>query len=266
MTEILRDSINPNNIPADTPIVGGYVDGLYGLGTQYWNAVAWAHWAATGATLRRIAAVTVNTPSNTADVERYDLSPAQAPIWWHNMHGRGETDLWVYVNLSNRIATEDALWAAGVPTDLCSMWIATLNGVVEQLTAYRYPIAAQQWVDRGPYDESVVYQNFGGGGGSELGGDMRPQLANILSRLCRIHATGHEPDPATLAADIASCAPSDDAALAHLVQVLAQGSGKPGEGTTYIERTAQVVAAGPAGAVPAGTKVSGTFTGETAPS
>src|SRR6266478_1888288 len=128
MTQVMRDSVNPNGIPAGTPIVGGYVDGLYGLGTNYWNAVAWARWAATGAILRRIAAVTVNTRSNTADVERYDLSPAQIPIWWRNMRSLGETDLWAYSNRSQQHAVEDDCWAAGIPLDQLSMWIATLDG------------------------------------------------------------------------------------------------------------------------------------------
>lgn len=177
MTAILRDSVNPNGIPAGTTDVGGYVDGLYGLGTNYWNAAAWARWAATGARLRRIAAVTINTRSNTADVESQDLTPAQAPIWWHTMTALGETDLWVYVNRSNGKAVEAALRGAGIGPSQVKLWVATLNGATVVNTwidgsPITYPVAAVQYIDRGPYDESAVYETFGEAGGTITEDDM----------------------------------------------------------------------------------------------
>lgn len=152
------DSTNPAAIPDTAQQVVVYIDGLY---RQVWaNALAAGRFANTPK--RRIACVTVNTPSDTADFERYDLNPPDVVPWHANMTALGETNLWAYASRSERVAVEDAAWTAGI-RDL-SMWIATLDGT-QVVAPYRYPVAAVQYTDTGSVDLSVVYQTFGGGGG-----------------------------------------------------------------------------------------------------
>lgn len=197
---LLYDSTNPNAIPTTAEYVGGYVDGLYA-----WSAAGWARFPK--ARKRRIAAENAYSPSNTADFERYNLTPAEAPIWARHQMGLGEIDLWAYasrdaVNYS-RYLVEDALWAAGIPLDAVSMWIATLDGT-QVVPVYRYPVAAVQYIDTGGYDLSVVDSAYTGGSGS-LGEDMTDlqaqQLADIHTAvtqgftLQRIQTDLGTPDP-----------------------------------------------------------------------
>ena len=159
------DSTNPAAVPDTAEQIAIYIDGLY---RQAWaDALAAGRFANTPK--RRIACVTVTTPSDTGDFERYDLTPADGPVWWRNMTALGEVNLWAYCNRSNRVAVEDAMWGAGI-RDL-SMWIATLDGT-QVVAPYRYPIAAVQYTDTGSVDLSVVYQTFGPGGGTIGGGFM----------------------------------------------------------------------------------------------
>lgn len=159
MTTTMFDSTNPLAIPTTAAMVAEYVDGLY---RAIWVANAGRF---PNTPKRRIACVTVNTPSDTADFERYDLTPADGPVWHRNMTTLGEVNLWAYTNRSNRGAVEDAMWAAGIPASALSMWIATLDGT-QAVAAYRYPVAAVQYTDTGSVDLSIVYQAFGGGGGN----------------------------------------------------------------------------------------------------
>lgn len=166
------DSTNPAAIPDTAQQVVVYIDGLY---RQVWaDALAAGRFASTPK--RRIACVTVNTPSDTADFERYDLNPPDVVPWHANMTTLGETNLWAYASRSERVAVEDAAWAAGI-RDL-SMWIATLDGT-QVVAPYRYPVAAVQYTDTGSVDLSIVYQTFGPGGGT-LGG-VNLDMAEIVT-------------------------------------------------------------------------------------
>lgn len=143
---IMRDSTNPVSIPVDTPIVAGYVDGLY-----KWPASGWARFPTTHK--RRISTTTINTASDVADIEGGNVSAVLRLQWYRNMKDMGITDLWLYCSRSLQHGVEDTFWNAGIRD--VKMWIATLDGtqVVQQ---YRYPVVSVQYIDTGAYDESVV--------------------------------------------------------------------------------------------------------------
>jgi hypothetical protein len=66
------DSTSPDQIPADAPIVAGYIDGLYA-----WSAAQWARFPGQHVTITVFGAA----GARVADVERGDLTPAQGADW-----------------------------------------------------------------------------------------------------------------------------------------------------------------------------------------
>jgi hypothetical protein len=174
VTALLYDSTNPQAIPVTVGMFARYVDGLY---KTIWDIYIARFPPSTP--YRRIACVTVNTPSDTADFERYDLNPPDVVPWHRNMTALGEKNLWAYASRSERVAVEDQAWAAGIPLDALSMWIATLDGT-QIVAQYRYPVAAVQYTDTGSVDLSVVYQDTIGGD------DMTPEEHEWLSYVPRL--------------------------------------------------------------------------------
>lgn len=185
---LMQDSTNPAAIPDSAEAVATYVDGLYG---PAWTA-ALAAGRFRSTPKRRIACVSVATLSDTADFERYDLSPADGPVWWHLQRAAGVTNLWAYANRDNRVAVEDSMHSAGIPVDELSMWIATLDGT-QYVSAYRYPVAAVQYTDTGAVDLSVVFELFGASGGvilPDMTAEQAAQLQTIYAILTGSSASG----------------------------------------------------------------------------
>lgn len=130
----MLDSTNPFAIPADAPIVAGYVDGLY-----QWSAAGWARFAG-----KRVTITVKGVPkARVADCERGDLTPAQAKTWaaWEIDAGRRPT---IYVSRSD--------WPEVEGLDGVDYWVADWTGTPHLLPGS----VATQYSPGGPYDSSVT--------------------------------------------------------------------------------------------------------------
>lgn len=149
MTRRMADSVTPSNLPAGFDLYGGYDDGHY----------------------NNIAAIKSRYPTKTAiaftvfpsdnfgdclDVESGDATPAQAPAWTQMRRKAGHGGPLNYCSWAALDSLIAAYHAANVP----------LPGIV--IAGYPAPdgdaipvvpgvnIVAHQWIDHGPYDESIV--------------------------------------------------------------------------------------------------------------
>ena len=147
---IIYDSDNPDDIPSGVK-AAGYVNGYAHVA---WDARGWARFP----DAIRISVFAYNA-GDALDVENGDATPAQAPGWVKMRLAAGVALPWVYVNRSNQRATEDAMWAGGIPLYKAAMWVATLDGT-KAVARYRYPVAAVQYANStlagGHYDLSIT--------------------------------------------------------------------------------------------------------------
>ena len=95
------------DIPINTPIVAGYVDGTY-----RWSDADWGRFP--DAVHVRIAVLATTNDGHVLDVEQGNATPDQAPAWVAARRAAG-FDPTVYVNLANVQAVRAAFVAAGVP-------------------------------------------------------------------------------------------------------------------------------------------------------
>jgi hypothetical protein len=115
----MYDSTAARDIPANAQLVAGYVDGLY-----RWSEAAWARFPT--ATKVRIAVFAATDDGQVGDVESGDMTPISA-VSWVQMRRRAGVDPTLYVNESNKAATEAAFAAAGVAQP--HYWLALYDGI-----------------------------------------------------------------------------------------------------------------------------------------
>jgi len=150
---IMLDDVDPNNIPLGTPIVAGYVDGLY-----KWSAAGWARFSNS-----QQVPITVFGLANvrSCDCETGDLTPDGAAYWAHAevVAGRRPT---IYCNTSTVQAVINALAQFGLlfMRDV-DWWQAQYDGRATLVSYYGITPVAKQYLDPGggspgPYDVSIT--------------------------------------------------------------------------------------------------------------
>lgn len=144
----MRDSTNPFDIPVDTPMVAGYIDGDYA-----WSDAGWRRFP-------NSRKVTITTGSgtldaNVADVERYDYTPASGVAWAARKLAAGSYPV-LYFSLALWPQILAQLNAQHVAPGLIGAWVADWNRVPNLEPGW----LAHQYADSVQlgrhYDESVV--------------------------------------------------------------------------------------------------------------
>ena len=161
MTRRCADSVTPANLPAGFDLYGGYDDGLY----NNINAIKAMY------PTKTVIHFTVFASDNFGDcldVENGDATPAQAPGWIKMRRAAGHGGPLVYCSEAAWSQVRQAFQSAGVPEP--GYWIAGYPGSVGDAL---YPGSiAHQWVDYGPYDESIVVDYLPGIDPPPSGGDV----------------------------------------------------------------------------------------------
>jgi hypothetical protein len=140
----MYDSINVSSLPAGADVYAGYDDGR------------WPDAAAIAAKYpgKPVVRITVNPndmEGDCLDVENGDASPDQAPLWVARRRQAGHTWATVYCSLSAWPAVQAAFRTQGIAPP--HYWVAAYPGNGQSLYV---GAIAHQWIDHGPYDESVV--------------------------------------------------------------------------------------------------------------
>ncbi len=136
---MMRDSVSASAIPADTPVVAGYADGLYA-----WSPADWARFPNA---VKLSIAVRPATSADILDIETGDALPSDAPGWCDRFNRPGRRRPTLYCNLSNWPAVKAAVGARQV-----DYWVADYTG-----SPHNVPGAvACQYHDFGGYDESNI--------------------------------------------------------------------------------------------------------------
>ena len=143
---IMRDSTNPLAIPADTPIVAGYGDGIY-----QWTSTSWARFPNS---VKLSIVINATDRGDILDVERGAASPSDVPGWcdrFSRVNRRGPS---VYVNRGNWPAVYALVGARP------DYWVATLDGS-------RNPYFGQPGVPAPPDARVVAVQHCGAAGSGD---------------------------------------------------------------------------------------------------
>ena len=140
----MADSVTPANLPQGFDVYAGYCDGLY-------NDVLQIKAMFPGKPVLAFTVFATDIIGDYLDVESGDATPAEAPAWIAKMRLAGHPDPGVYCS--------EALWTT-VKGEFQT------QGVIEPpyiIAAYPGPgpvmipgAIGHQWIDHGPYDESVV--------------------------------------------------------------------------------------------------------------
>lgn len=139
----MADSVNVADLPAGFDLYGAYDDGSY-------NNVNAARAKFPGVPIVAITVFARDDFGDVLDVETGDATPAEAPAWVQQRRAAG-ADPSVYCSASIWQQVIDAFDAAHESQP--HYWIAAYPGIGQEV----YPgSVAHQWIDRGPYDESVV--------------------------------------------------------------------------------------------------------------
>ena len=107
-----------------------------------------------------VLAVTVFASDNEGDcldVESGDATPSQAPGWVLNRRHAGHGWPTVYCSEAIEQAVRDEFAATGV--SMPWLWLAAYPGE-EAVVPNRPNVIGHQWIDRGPYDESVMLDTY----------------------------------------------------------------------------------------------------------
>lgn len=139
----MADVSNAANAPAGFDLYAGYVDGRYRT-----YAPLMVRYGA-----GRVLPIAVFSTTNAGivgDCESGDMTP-QTAVNWVVMRRLAGADPTIYCSLALWATVQAAFHAAGVPQP--HWWIAAYPGNGQSLYA---GAIAHQWIDRGPYDESVV--------------------------------------------------------------------------------------------------------------
>ncbi len=143
------DAVTPGNIPTSAVGVAGYVDGRY-----RWSAADWARFP--NAVHVPIAVFPSTNDGLVLDVETGDATPTQAPGWVRMRRAAG-VDPTVYCSLAWWSTVRAAFVTQGVPEP--HYWIAAYPGIGPALYV---GAVAHQYADPGPYDLSVVADQWPG--------------------------------------------------------------------------------------------------------
>ena len=135
---VMRDSITAADIPTNTPVVAGYVDGNW-----EWTPTDWARFPNS---VHIGIATRASSQADVLDVETGDATPADVPGWVARFHRPGRRRPTVYCNRSTWAAVKAALGTTEV-----DYWISTLDGTQTVAGA-----VAVQYTDTGSYDESLI--------------------------------------------------------------------------------------------------------------
>ena len=145
MTRRCADSVTPANLPPGFDLYGGYDDGNY----NNVNAIKAMY---PNKTVIHFTVFASDNFGDILDVENGDATPAQAPGWVKMRRAAGHGGPLVYCSEATWSQVRQAFQSAGVPEP--GYWIAGYPGSVGHAL---YPGSiAHQWIDYGPYDESIV--------------------------------------------------------------------------------------------------------------
>lgn len=143
MTRTMFDSVNPAAIPAGAQMVAGDINGDFA-----WPASAWKRFP--NATTVRIDVIgDMPLHAGILDVERGDVTPAQAPKWIDARIAAGFVAT-VYCNRSTWPAVRAACKGLKV-----SYWIAEWTHVPHMIAG----AVAVQWTNGAAFDTSAVYDD-----------------------------------------------------------------------------------------------------------
>ena len=147
MTRRMADSVTVTNLPDGFDLYGGYTDGLY------------ANMTALKARFpdKPLVGFTVfasDLYGDCLDVETGDASPTEAPGWIVSRRQQGHPGPLVYCSESIWPQVRAAFQTQNVPEP--GYIIAGYPGSAGPAGMYPPPAVGHQWIDRGPYDESVV--------------------------------------------------------------------------------------------------------------
>jgi hypothetical protein len=143
----MYDATEPATIPGNVSApnyVAGYLDGK------------WPSYAAIAAKYPKAVPVSITVTglleADVVDCESGDLTPTSAAAWAKKKIASGIVPC-IYVSASSWTSAQNACLAIGVSPTAVDWWIAAYPGP----GAILYPGSiAHQWIDHGPYDESVV--------------------------------------------------------------------------------------------------------------
>lgn len=141
----MADSVNVLSLPNGFDLYGGYDDG------NWPDAAAIADRFPDKTVVR----FTVNPADNEGDcldIESGDAVPTDAPGWTQRRRAAGHAGPLNYYSEASRSAVVQAYQAAGVAQPKAIVAAYPGQGAVLQQPGD----AGHQWIDRGPYDESVV--------------------------------------------------------------------------------------------------------------
>lgn len=142
----MRDSTNGFDIPVGTPIVAGYVDGLYA-----WSAAEWNHHP--DALHFGISVYASGLDAHCADVETGDFTPEDVVDWALWRRSKGAIP-YVYMNLSTWPRVINAFNARGVEQPL--YWVADWDGIAQIFGGSVGKQYANPTFTGGHYDESLM--------------------------------------------------------------------------------------------------------------
>lgn len=148
---IMFDSTNPDILPTNVDMVGGYINGKFAWSKEQWSLFGDA------------AKVRINVTGevgrgNCLDVENGDATPDHVPAWFDSITWMHPSSRLVYCNRSNVDAVITALG-----NRQAALWVATLDGTIlhtaggRQVTACQYLGASQLGFNA---DLSVILTNW----------------------------------------------------------------------------------------------------------
>lgn len=179
----MRDSIHPSNIGIGDWMVAGYVDGTYAWAPSEWDLFP-------NQAKVRIAVFPWTNDGHVLDCENGDATPAQCPGWVTMRRRSGLATPTVYCSYYAWPSVRKAFADAGVMEP--QWWISGYPSPVAPDGSPVIPegAVAHQWIDRGPYDESIVADYWPGVDPSpnENEDDMAPTRTLFLA---------NSPDPKT---------------------------------------------------------------------
>lgn len=149
---LMFDGITPAGLPTHAPAVGGYVNGHYA-----WKPADWARFPRS-AKVRIDVLGTAPTLASVVDVERFDITPANAPRFITVRDAFRPGTATVYCNR----ATLPEVLAATAPAQLAFwLWLAEWTGIPAAPLALGLPsrvtLAACQYAHLPQWDESAIY-------------------------------------------------------------------------------------------------------------
>jgi hypothetical protein len=229
---ILRDSTNGFDIPQGTPMVGGYVDGIF-----KWSDQEWAFHS--GSKKVRIACFSGTNDGDVGDVETGDMQPWEFPGWANMRLHSGKIFVVAYVNRSNRPVIESSLRSSGLTGSQVGLWIATDDGT-QFVPQGSYPVMGVQYanplITGHHYDESFV-ADYWQGVDVMNPTDVKAVIINA------IHGSGQGADPIDTQANV------DAYALQYAngkpLDSIVAGIWSTAEAVAYQANVAKLIAAGP---------------------